>query len=478
MAVSTAVPAPTWGPNGFIVPASSVVLNGVIEDINTAFGGNLNPALDTPQGQLASSEAAIINEVNASFLFLTNQFDPAYASGRYQDALGRIYFLERNPAQPTTVQATCSGLEGVIIPVGALAIATDGNQYVCTEAGIIGNDGAVTLPFQCTVTGPIACAAGSLNQIYQAIQGWDSITNADDGVLGNDVESRSAFEARRQATVAANSIGSLPSVLGAVLEVAGVIDAYVTENDSNSPATIGGVSLNPNSLYVAVVGGNEDDVARAIWSKKAPGCAYNGNTSVVIQDTSAGYVPPYPSYTVQFEIPDSLPILFSVVIANSSLVPSNAATLIQNAIISAFAGGDGGPRAKIGTTVYASRFYAPIAALGAWAQIVSIEVGSTNTAAADFTGSISGTTLTVSAVASGALAVGQTLFDATGDLAPGTKITALGTGSGGTGTYTVSISQTVNSEAMQAAVANAFDVSVDIDQVPTITASDITVTLS
>lgn len=61
-------------------------------------------------------------------------------------------------------------------------------------------------------------------------------------------------------------------------------------------------------------------------------------------------------------------------------------------------------------------------------------------AAAQVTGSIAGTTLTVSAVASGTLAVGSTL-----SVAAGTTITALGTGTGGIGTYTVSISQTVAS---------------------------------
>ncbi|MBU6290076.1 MAG: hypothetical protein KGS10_18110, partial [Chloroflexi bacterium] len=52
------------------------------------------------------------------------------------------------------------------------------------------------------------------------------------------------------------------------------------------------------------------------------------------------------------------------------------------------------------------------------------------------TGSITTTTLTVSAVTSGTLAVGQTITG-TGVL-PNTVITALGTGSGGTGTYTIS----------------------------------------
>jgi hypothetical protein len=60
-----------------------------------------------------------------------------------------------------------------------------------------------------------------------------------------------------------------------------------------------------------------------------------------------------------------------------------------------------------------------------------------------FTGSISGTTLTVSAVTSGTIVVGIGI-SGTG-ITAGTTITALGTGSGGTGTYTVSASQTVSS---------------------------------
>jgi len=64
-----------------------------------------------------------------------------------------------------------------------------------------------------------------------------------------------------------------------------------------------------------------------------------------------------------------------------------------------------------------------------------------NPQASVFTGSISGTTLTVSSVASGSLAVGQYVHGA----APGTTITGLGTGTGGIGTYSISISQTVAS---------------------------------
>ena len=72
------------------------------------------------------------------------------------------------------------------------------------------------------------------------------------------------------------------------------------------------------------------------------------------------------------------------------------------------------------------------------------------TVAPSFTGSISGTTLTVSAITAGYLGIGS-VISGTG-VTSGTTITAILNGSGGVGTYTVSASQTVGSEAMTASV--------------------------
>ena len=62
------------------------------------------------------------------------------------------------------------------------------------------------------------------------------------------------------------------------------------------------------------------------------------------------------------------------------------------------------------------------------------------------TGAISGTTLSVTAITSGTISVGD-VVGGTGVTA-GTYISALGTGTGGVGTYTVSTTQTVASEAL------------------------------
>ena len=76
-----------------------------------------------------------------------------------------------------------------------------------------------------------------------------------------------------------------------------------------------------------------------------------------------------------------------------------------------------------------------------------------NPASASFIGSISGTTLTVVLVKSGTIGIGQSLFGF--GVAAETVITALGTGTGGTGTYVVNISQTITAENMNSAVVAA-----------------------
>lgn len=472
-----AIPLPTFGPTGFVAPDESAILSAVSDDINAAFNGKLNMASTTPQGQLATAIAAIVGNVFDTFVNMTQQVDPAFASGRMQDGIARIYFLDRNGAEPTTLQIACGGLTGVVLPVGtARIIDTAGNTYTCAGSGSIGTTGSVVLSFTCDTLGPITVPAANSVKIYQSISGWDTVSVVS-GVEGVDTESRADFEVRRQASVAGNSVGSLPSVAGAISKVPGVIDFFVTENPTSNNLTVGGVSLIPNSLYVCAAGGDPNAVAKAIWSKKGPGCNYNGNTTVTVQDTNSGYSPPLPSYNVSFQIPVQLPISYLVSVLNSPQVPANGLTLVQNAIISAFGGGDGGPKARIGSTILASRYVAPVALLGSWAQIESILVGSPNTPSSLFTGSISGSTLTITAVSEGPVAVGQSIADVNGNISAGTVITALGTGTGGTGTYTVNNPQTVSSEAITGFVASSPSVSVTIAQIPEISKANISLVL-
>lgn len=106
--------------------------------------------------------------------------------------------------------------------------------------------------------------------------------------------------------------------------------------------------------------------------------------------------------------------------------------IAQNSVITALGTGTGG----VGTYTVSD------------SQTVASTAINSVASPAIVTGAISGTTLTVSAVTSGTLKIGQTIEGS--GVTDGTIITAFGTGSGGAGTYTVSASQTVSSTTIYA----------------------------
>lgn len=382
--MTTNVPSIEFTPTGLVIPTEAAVLAGVQADYNSAFGGNLNPAPNTPQGQLESSTSAVIQDANSVFAEFVNQIDPDTASGFMQDAIARIYFINRLPGLPTAVVLTCTGLFGTIIPVGALAADTSGNIYVCQETGSIPIGGSIDLPFANQNLGPIPAPAHTVNIIYQAITGWDTVDNGSDGVAGSDVESRASFEYRRKQTVALNSHGSIEAIGAEVFEVPGVIDVYAIENFTNGTVNTGSTSypVVAHSIYVAVVGGAAQDIGQAIFRKKNDGSNMNGNTSVTITDES--YLPPQPTYTYKYNIPDALPIFFDVQIQDSASLPSDIVDLVKAAIVAAFNGTDGSQRVRIASLILASKFYAPVSLIGPEVSILSILIGVTSPGAVTF----------------------------------------------------------------------------------------------
>lgn len=405
MTDGTSVPSIQFTSVGFLAPAPAAVLAGVQLDIDAAFGRSLNYGLTTPQGQLASSWGASIVNANSIFVYFAQQIDPAYTSGRWQDAIGRIYGLKRQPALPTSLVVACGGAQFVAIPLGQLVKDPAGNLYQCVQAGAIPAGGSINLAFAAVTPGPTAVP--QTVSIVQNISGWDTATVVT-GAAGRNAESRSAFATRMTDSVAGNSFGAIGSIIGAVAAVPGVLDYYGYNNNTSGSVTVGGVLIPAYSIYVAAAGGAPADVAAAIFSKKGPGAPMAGNTVVTVYDSNPLYASPIP-YQITYDIPAALQVLFKVVIVSGPTVPSTAAQQVQSALLAAFTG---------------------------------------EALAASFTGSVAGTILTVSAVASGTLAVGQVVSDLTGNLDAATVITALGSGVGGVGTYSVSPSQTVASEPM------------------------------
>jgi hypothetical protein len=471
--ITTNVPIPTISDTGIAAPATADFFAGVMADFAAAFNSpSMSTDPETPQGQLGTSFAEVLQAFVDFNLAIVSRVDPATSSGRMQDGIGRFFNLERIAASPTTVLVTCGGAANVVIPVGALAKTQGGDIYSCVSGGTIPAAGSIDLEFQNTVEGDVPCPAGYLNEIYQSIPGWDTVLNASDGTPGTNLETAQAFELRRQAELTKNARGFNAAVRAQLLDVPGVVDAYVTDNSESGPLTIRGVTLPAGSLYACVYGGADLPVATAIWQKKGQGTPMYAvtPTTVVVEDTGSGYAIPYPTYTIVFDRPVVLPVVVSVQLSSLAALPDDYVTQVQNVVLAVFAGDDstglGAP--TLGSRLLASRFQAPIAALGPWALVVAIGLGSPNNPdAAQFTGAIDngsggeGNVLTVTAVASGTLATGQYVEGA----APGTIITGQSSGApGGVGVYSVGVVQLLASSPLAGYAANQNYVDLNLNQ--------------
>ncbi|EEV6940848.1 baseplate J/gp47 family protein [Escherichia coli] len=375
--LNTAVPDVTITENGLSVPDIADVLAGRLTDMSTALGGGASQSLSSPQGQIAQSDTEIIAQEYDKLLCLFNQINPDFSTGRFQDGIGRIYFMERIAAQGTVVTATCIGQVGTTIPAGSTAVDTSGYIYQSIDNAIIPSSGSVDVQFVNTTTGPIPCASGSLNQIYRAVSGWDAVNNISPGVVGVDVESRIAFETRRRQSVARNSRNQDASTLAALLATDGVLDAYVWSNRTAETVNKGTTNfpILAHSVYICVYGGADTDVAESIFNTYNPGANMNGDTTFTVYD-NVNYMPPYPSYVMQWQKASPTRVYFKVNIDASLNPPSDITKQVKKIVATVFNGGyEGIGKARIGSTINAGKYYAPVISISPdTVGILSLEV--------------------------------------------------------------------------------------------------------
>jgi uncharacterized phage protein gp47/JayE len=470
-AVMTNIPQIVWSTTGPVIPSDAAILAGVQADWQGACGPTLNLALNTPQGQLMQAQTAAISNAYALVTFIVNGMDPDMNSDFMQDVIGRIYFQNRNPGTPTVVSCIVSGqLGGKVIAGQPIASDSNGNLYAAQTAASIPVSGNVTVTFANTVNGPIACPAGSL-KLNQAVSGIDSITNPADGVPGSNVEQRAAFEYRREQSVAANSNGPADAVYGAVIDLPGVTDAYVFENTSDGPITVGstGYTLTPHSIFIGVIGGNPTDIGNAIRTKKGPGCDTNGNSSVTVTDPNYSY--PQPSYTYKYNDNAENPATFNLTvnIVNSTALPGTIVQDVQAAVAAQFNGTlANSQRVRIGSLLLASSFVGPVAMCegpSVPVSVLSIGIGSAFVG----TGTVvnGSTTLTIVTATSASLTYGTPVIG-TGLAAGAYIVQQLSGATGGVGTYQMSASATATEVSPVAITGAATGVSalVGIDQAP------------
>ena len=361
---------------GIELPSTQEIREDLGEKIQQAFQTSPNDPLlniepSSPMGQVLDLIVAEIEAKNSEIAFLANMANPETATGKYLDALAALYGLDRKISEPTVVNCVLTGLKGTVIPYGAIAQDTLGNQYRHSAANgaQIDDTGSVTTTFTAINHGPLEVAAGSVNRIVTTIAGWDSITNPTAGVIGRDEETDAELRNRMIESYAVNATGYVEAIEANLAALEGVLDVRVLENPTNAEITQYGVSIEPHSILIAIVGGEDSDIARTIYQRKDAGCGTTGDYEVQFIDET------YYNATYNYKIvrPQNQSLKISVTFFGTSMNETEKNNVIQ-AIIQDALGQGVNDRISLASTVYASRFYQAIQSQTS-APIAQIQVG-------------------------------------------------------------------------------------------------------
>ena len=375
---------------GFSVQEPQEVREEIAQSWINAFKSDdtpdINTAPETPQGQIIDAETLAITQKDAELAFLANMFNPKTARGIWQDALAEIYFIKRKKAVNSRCYCVLTGLNGTVIEKGSkIQSSADSTYWDLLEDVTINDNSSVTALFECETEGAVIASPNTLNKIITTVAGWDTVNNSQSATVGSLEESQQAFEKRRYDSVALNSVGTTASVFSRVNQIDDVVGCYVVDNKTNVNKIIDDYLLKPHSIYVAVIGGSNQDIAEAIYRSLSAGCDYNGNTQITVVDPHT-----HAKEKVTFMRPTLQNVYIKVNVFDKDL-PDDYETLIKNAVITNFYGqdeqieiaGEAVTRAIMGQDIYASRFLPSILNKNI-SSLLSVQISLDNQAFSDY----------------------------------------------------------------------------------------------
>ena len=160
-------------------------------------------------------------------------------------------------------------------------------QYVTLSSGVITN-GSVTLPASAAVAGPDGnTAERTIKNITNPKLGIRSVINEKAFEGGRNTETDDEFRERYYLSVDFAGGVNLDAIIA---EIYGSVEAVIAvageENDTDFESKTG---LPPHSFEVVAYGGLDEDIARAIYRRKAAGIQTFGNMTVSVV-TAAGSI--------------------------------------------------------------------------------------------------------------------------------------------------------------------------------------------
>lgn len=323
---------------------------------------NLDPS--TPDGLKLASDAEIFANLDELGQRAYNSKDPNKAKDVDLNVICSLTGTIRSQGTPSNVELTITGVAGTVILAGKLVESVvDGSQWSIDSNVTIGVGGTVAATATCTTNGATVASIGTITRIVDTVGGWQKVTNPTVATLGTNRQNDSSLRLERSKAVSRPGNAQVDNMLGEIFAVEGVRRAIVLENDTGVTDANG---LPEHSVAPIVDGGTNEDVAKAIFRKKNPGCKLHAaGTSVTVPDVFDIY--PSNARDITFSRPNYVDMIVSVTIQNDGTLPNDTDERVKQAIIDYSSGelvaaecGFNVLGFDIGEEVPVSRMYTPI----------------------------------------------------------------------------------------------------------------------
>ena len=268
---------------GFVRKRLDQILDDLNSGVKGVFGSDALVGPEDPLGQINAIVAEQLSILWQGAELTYNSISPNRAIGQQLDDTAAYSGIIRNAATNSRVTATVTGDVGTSVIAGEISVvSTDyANMFVNDANFVIPASGSIDVQFSAIDTGPIPVNAGTIGTIETPISGISSVDNAAQGVAGADRESDPGLRIRRRRSVARASGYGVDSIYAAVGDISGVSDLNILVNESEITDANG---LPEHSFMVVVTGGDDTEIAKAIYSKKGIGITAHGSTIVQVAD--------------------------------------------------------------------------------------------------------------------------------------------------------------------------------------------------
>lgn len=258
--------------SGFSIDQLSDILNRLSDGMKLIYGSDINLDADSPDAQFISiygQEIADLNEILAGIYAFS---DPHKAIGSWLDMQVKYVGISRQQARYSYVNAKVFADIGTILPSGAVFQDDFSVEWTLDKTVEISASETI-IQFRTSQYGSFHLASGKELRQKTVTLGVHSIFTINQSKRGSLEESDEALLMRFLRSYSINNYDDREGLEAHLLSLDGIIDAKVYENYTNSVDSLG---VDPHSINVVVLGGEDETVARAILRKKALGCGLQG----------------------------------------------------------------------------------------------------------------------------------------------------------------------------------------------------------